>query len=155
STITPTDVSEREDEDELFSRRAPVEEDELPEFEWTKEQLDEIGAAPADDEEAEPAPETQEAEDEAEEEAAEPDDEEVPLFLSHKGKLLLFKSPEGLVEFIRSNAPHDLTQLKDWKKLVGKVKSSDVKADEGDTYELDLVVENLRGGPDAWDAGLV
>ena len=24
-----------------------------------------------------------------------------------------------------------------------------------DTYELDLVVENLRGGPDAWDAPLI
>jgi hypothetical protein len=160
STITPTDVSEREDEDELFSRRGPVEDDELPEFEWTEEQLDEIGAAPADDVEAEAAAEAQEAEDEAEEKAEEeaqeePDDEEVPLFLSHKGKLLLFKSPEGLVEFIRSHAAHDLAQLKDWKKLVARVKPSDVKADEGDTYELDLVVENLRGGPDAWDAGLV
>lgn len=154
SAITSTDVSEREDEDELFSRRAPIEEDELPEFEWTKEQLDAIGEAPADGEEAETAAETKEAEDEAEEEA-ESDDEEVPVFLSHKGKLMLFKSAEGLVEFIRSKAPHDLTQLKDWKKLVARVKPSDVKADEGDTYELDLVVENLRGGPDAWDAGLV
>ncbi len=26
---------------------------------------------------------------------------------------------------------------------------------EDDTYELDLVVENLRGGPDAWDAPLI
>jgi hypothetical protein len=154
STITATDVSEREDEDELFSRRAPMEEDELSEFEWTEQQLDEIGAAPADDVEAEAAAESQEAEDEAEQEA-EPDAEEVPLFLSHKGKLLLFKSAEGLVEFIRSKAPHDLTQLKDWKKLVSRVKPSDITADEGDTYELDLVVENLRGGPDAWDAGLV
>jgi hypothetical protein len=163
STVAATDVSEREDEDELFARRAPLDEDdELPEFEWTKEQLDAIGAAPADDVEAEAAAEEQEAEDEAKadadadaEEEAEPDDEEVPVFLSHKGKLLLFKSAEGLVEFIRSKAPHDLAQLKDWKKLVAKVKPIDVTADEGDTYELDLVVENLRGGPDAWDAGLV
>ncbi len=26
---------------------------------------------------------------------------------------------------------------------------------EDDTYELDLVVENLRGGPDAWDSALI
>jgi hypothetical protein len=160
STLTPTDVSEREDEDDVFAgRRAsgPLDQEELPEFEWTQEQLDAIAEAPADDQEAEESAEAKEAadEDEADEQAEETDDEEVPVFLSHKGKLLLFKSPEGLVEFVKSKAPHDLTQLKDWKKVVAKVKPEDVKADEGDTYELDLVVENLRGGPDAWDADLV
>ncbi len=157
SQITPTDVSEREDEDDVFAGRrvpGPMGEEELPEFEWTQEQLDAIADAPADDEDAEAAAESADEDEEADEEP-EPDDEEVPIFLSHKGKLLLFKSPEGLVEFIKSKAPHDLTQLKDWKKLVARVKASDVDADEDDTYELDLVVENLRGGPDAWDANLV
>jgi|KBSSwiStaDraftv2_1062776.scaffolds.fasta_scaffold14477_7 hypothetical protein len=157
STLTPTDVSEREDEDEVFAGRrgsVPLDEEDLPEFEWTKEQLDAIADEPADDAQAEAAAEADESEDEEEDEE-EPDDEEVPVFLSHKGKVLLFKSPEGLVEFVKSKAPHDLTQLKDWKKLAAALKPEDVKADEGDTYELDLVVENLRGGPDAWDAGLV
>jgi len=160
STITATDVSEREDEDDVFSGRnvpGPIDDEELPEFEWTKEQLDAIAEDAADDPDAEEAAESKELEDEEDDEAEEAEvvDEEVPLFLSHKGKLLLFKSPEGLVEFVKSKAPHDLTQLKDWKKLVAKVKPSDVDADDDDTYELDLVVENLRGGPDAWDAGLV
>lgn len=161
SELTPTDVSEREEEDDVFSsrdaRRNAIEEEDLPEFEWTKEQLDEIAAAESDDDIAEKAVESG-AEDEDEEEEDEDDpagDEEVPLFLSHKGKLLLFTSAEGLVAFAKSKAPHDMTQLKEWKKLVGKLKASDVKPDEDDTYELDLVVENLRGGPEAWDPALV
>ncbi|GIH10817.1 hypothetical protein Rhe02_88840 [Rhizocola hellebori] len=159
SALTPTDVSEREDEDEVFNSRdarRSAEDDELPEFEWTKEQLDEIAAGPAEDTLAEEAVEADEAdsdEDAKEDDAAE--DEEVPIFLSHKGKLLLFRSAEGLVTFVKSKSPHDLAQLEGWKKFVGKVKPADIDADESDTYELDLVVENLRGGPDAWDPDLL
>jgi hypothetical protein len=161
SEVTPTDISERETDDEVFAGRhgqRPVglEDEELPEFEWTKEQLDEIAAAPADDEAAEKAVEGDDDAEETDDDAeAAPADEEVPLFLTHKGKLLLFKSPEGLATFIKSKAPHDLTQLADWKKFSGKIKASDIAPDEDDKYELDLVVENLRGGPDAWDANLV
>lgn len=168
--VTPTDVADREDDDALFASKAagrPPGEDveELPEFEWTKEALDEIEAASADDEVAERAVEHPEAEakagrhkaDEDADEDAEPAavDEEVPLFLSYKGKLLLFRSAEGLAKFIHSSAPHDLKQLEGWPKLAKAVKASQVVADEEDAYELDLVVENLRGGPDAWDAELV
>lgn len=159
SSVTPTDVSEREDDDDVFNARGargPLDDEELPEFEWTKEQLDEIGAAPAEDEMAEEAAESEEEEgdddDKKEEEAS---DEEVPIFLSHKGRLLLFKSAEGLVSFVKSKAPHDLTQLEGWKAFTGQLKPADVVADEDDSYELDLVVENLRGGPDAWDSNLL
>jgi hypothetical protein len=161
SALTPTDVSEREDDDEVFNSRdarRTAEDEELPEFEWTKEQLDEIAAGPAEDKLAEEAVEGEEAdesdddEEAAEEEAA---DEEVPIFLSHKGNLLLFRSAEGLVSFVKSKAPHDLAQLDGWKKFTSKVKPADIEADESDTYELDLVVENLRGGPDAWDPNLL
>ena len=49
--------------------------------------------------------------------ADEADDEEVPIFLSHRGKLLLFKTPESLVSFIRSGAPNDLSQLDSWNEF--------------------------------------
>jgi hypothetical protein len=169
--VTPTDVADREDDDALFASKAagrPPGEDveELPEFEWTKEALDEIEAAPADDEVAEraverPKAKAGDADDEAGDDTdsdAEPavaDEEEVPLFLSYKGKLLLFRSAEGLAKFIHSSAPHDLRQLEGWPKLAKAVKATQVVAAEEDAYELDLVVENLRGGPDAWDAELV
>ena len=83
------------------------------------------------------------------------DDEEVPLFLSHKGRLLTFKSPESLVSFIRSGAPHDMAQLDTWATLAERVQSSDVDPLPEDRYELDLVVENLRGGHDTWDLPLL
>ncbi len=161
-SLTPTDVSEREDDDEIFNARDARrydDEEELPEFEWTKEQLDEIAAGKAEDELAEEAVEStdgEKAETEAEdEEEDDTPDEEVPIFLSHKGKLLLFTSAEGLVSFVKSKAPHDLTQLEGWKKFTSKLKPADIEADESDSYELDLVVENLRGGPDAWDPDLL
>lgn len=156
SELTPTDVSEREDEDEIFTSRDArhtVDEEDLPEYEWTKEQLDEIAEGRAEDEAAEDAAESAEGDEEEEDEK--PDDEEVAIFLSHKGNLLLFKTPAGLVSFIKSKSPHDLTQLDGWKKFTGKVKASDMVAAESDNYELDLVVENLRGGPDAWDPQLL
>ncbi|HCU52192.1 MAG TPA: DNA primase, partial [Micromonosporaceae bacterium] len=151
--LTPTDVSEREDEDDVFharDARRVVDDEDLPEFEWTKEQLDEIAEGAADDEVAEEAVESAD-----EEESDEASDEEVPVFLTHKGKLLLFKSAQGLASFLKSKEPHDLAQLKNWKKFSGKVKAADIEPEEGDSYELDLVVENLRGGPDAWDPALL
>ncbi len=81
--------------------------------------------------------------------------EEVPAFLSHRGKLLLFKSPESLVAFVRSGAPHDLTQLDTWSDFAERLTVEDVVVAEDDSYELDLVVENLRGGHDTWDLPLL
>jgi hypothetical protein len=82
-------------------------------------------------------------------------DEEVPMFLSHKGRLLAFKSPEALVSFVRSGAPHDLAQLDSWPTVAERVESSDIDPQPDDRYELDLVVENLRGGHDTWDLPLL
>ncbi|HEX6684401.1 MAG TPA: hypothetical protein VF062_16485 [Candidatus Limnocylindrales bacterium] len=171
SALTPTDVSEREDDDDVFTgrdRAAVYDEDEdLPEFEWTEEQLDEAAKGSAEDKAAEETVESkdaakdesaEESEDEDAETEAEEDsdsDQEVPVFLSHKGKVLIFATPDGLVKFVKSKAPHDMTQLKDWAKFAKALKASDVEVDEDDSYELDLVVENLRGGPDAWDPPLL
>ena len=95
-----------------------------------------------------------EPEEEVEEEEKEAD-EEVPMFLSHRGKLLTFKTPESLVSFIRSGAPHDLAQLDTWPTLAEQVQSTDIDPAPDDRYELDLVVENLRGGHDTWDLPLL
>jgi hypothetical protein len=102
----------------------------------------------------------EETADEAEEEevavevtAAESED--VPVFLSQRGRLLLFRSAESLVDFVQSNAEHDMTQLDTWSDLKARLEPDDVVPQPEDTYELDLVVENLRGGSDAWDFGLL
>jgi hypothetical protein len=83
------------------------------------------------------------------------DDEEGATFLAHDGTLYLFRSPEGLVEFLISDAPHDLQALEGWEELAPTIRPEHVIADSADRYELDLVVGNLRGGHDAWEPELL
>ncbi|AVT30187.1 MULTISPECIES: DNA primase [unclassified Plantactinospora] len=162
SELTLTDIEDRE-HDDLFasrSRRAEVDEDE--DDDETVVILDEEVAdqfAEAEKEEAErdgksgaADPDAEAAETEAEEED---EGEEVPAFLTYRGKLLLFKSPEALVTFVRSGAPHDLADLDTWDQLVERITPADVAPLDEDSYELDLVVENLRGGHDVWDSTLL
>ncbi|MEU9741778.1 DNA primase [Micromonospora chersina] len=169
--LTPTDVAERDQDDPFLARRQVVE----TEDEEVVILDEEFAALSAEDEDEEEADEkradrrgrgkTEAAEgadedeaDEADEDEDEADaagDEEVPAFLTHRGKLLLFKTPESLVSFIRSGAPNDLSQLDSWNELSERVEPADIAPLDEDTYELDLVVENLRGGHDAWDPTLL
>ncbi|MEU4790338.1 DNA primase [Micromonospora tulbaghiae] len=169
--LTPTDVAERDQDDPFLARRQVVEteddeevvildeefaalsaeeDDEDEEKDAKARRKDKAGAS--DDEKAEA-----EADDDAEDEDDEDEagDEEVPVFLTHKGRLLLFKTPESLVTFIRSGAPNDLSQLDSWNELSERLEPADIAPLDEDTYELDLVVENLRGGHDAWDHELL
>ncbi|MEV5823529.1 DNA primase [Micromonospora harpali] len=177
--LTPTDVAERDQDDPFLARRQAVETDVEDDDEVVI--LDEELAAEFAEAEAEEAEEadgksrrrkptadadaadadtadadadaTEESDaDDAEDEAG---DEEVPLFLSHRGKLLLFKTPESLVSFVRSGAPNDMSQLDSWNELSERVEPADIVPLDEDTYELDLVVENLRGGHDTWDSTLL
>lgn len=158
SQLTPTEAPPAEvDEDDPFAERErqraaedAVLTGELAEAE-DQDEADEL--FPETDEELGEEAEEQDEAEEAEEE--EPADEDVPVFLSHRGRLLLFGTPESLVSFINSDAPHDLTQLDTWATVVKRVGPADIVPTEDDTYELDLVVENLRGGHDAWDLPLL
>ncbi|RAO58363.1 hypothetical protein LUPAC06_02591 [Micromonospora saelicesensis] len=157
SSLTPTDVTERDQDDPFLARRQAIEEEEDDE---TVVILDEELAqefADEDDESTRRRDSTATATDDESDEAVtdEADDEEVPVFLSHRGKLLLFKTPESLVSFIRSGAPNDLSQLDSWNELSERVEPADIAPLDEDTYELDLVVENLRGGHDTWDSTLL
>ncbi|MEO3771550.1 DNA primase [Micromonospora sp. B9E7] len=161
SSLTPTDATERDLDDPFLARRQVIEEEEDDE---TVVILDEELAeefADSDEDEStrrrrDGAADTETADDEADEDLTdEADDEEVPVFLSNKGKLLLFKTPESLVSFIRSGAPNDLSQLDSWNELSERVEPADIAPLDEDTYELDLVVENLRGGHDTWDSTLL
>ena len=152
SEVTGTDATERDEDDPFLARSRPATEDD--ETEGDVVILDEeLAAQFAEDDEATARKDGDDEDEAAEEE--EVADEEVPLFLSHRGKLLLFKSPEGLVAFVRSGAPHDLAQLDSWDELVERLEPEAVVPLPEDSYELDLVVENLRGGHDAWDAELL
>jgi hypothetical protein len=152
--LTPTETEvEEEDPFDARKRAAAVDDDEEvildEEFQALLAEGDDESEKAA--EEPDPA-DFEDEEDEVEDKAA---DEEVPMFLSHKGRLLAFKSPESLVSFIRSGAPHDLAQLGSWATLAERVQSTDIDPQAEDRYELDLVVENLRGGHDTWDLPLL
>jgi len=118
-----------------------------------EEEADGDAVSTADAADAAEEAEEAEADDEAEAEAVEPDD--VAVFLAEAGKLLLFRSPEGLVEYVRGNADHELAQLDTWAELKERIEPDDIVPLDEDRYELDLVVENLRGGHDAWDPELI
>jgi hypothetical protein len=108
-----------------------------------------------DEEEEESDDETGEADDEDEEEDEEPEPEEIPVFLTQGRRLLLFRSPEGLANFVRSGESSSLQAIPEWDKLHSEITAERVAVSDDDRYELDLVVENLRGGHDAWDAELL
>lgn len=158
SQLTPTELPPAEDDEaDPFAERerARAAEDAALAAELATQadpdapELTDEEPAPEDFQDAEPAA----AEDVAEE--AEPADEEVPVFLSHQGRLLLFATSESLVSFIGSDAEHDLAQLDTWATVTKQVRAADIVPTDQDTYELDLVVENLRGGHDAWDLPLL
>jgi hypothetical protein len=156
--ITPTEL-EADEDDPFEARKRPIDDEDDEEEVIVDEEFQALLAEGEadDDAKAEKAdePDPADFEDEKDEADDQPDDEEVPLFLSHKGKLIAFKSPEALVSFIRSGAQHDLTQLESWATLADRVQSTDVDPQPDDRYELDLVVENLRGGHDTWDLPLL
>ncbi len=156
SELTPTETEA--EEDDVFDARARAR---AAESEDDEEVIvdEEFAALIAEDDSAPPAAAAEEPDEADFAEADEADEteavEEVPAFLSHRGKLITFKSAESLVSFIRSGAPHDLAQLDSWATVAERVQSSDIDPLPEDRYELDLVVENLRGGHDTWDLPLL
>ena len=81
--------------------------------------------------------------------------EEEAVFLATNGTLHLFRDAESLVAFVKSPAVHDLTAGTHWAELVETLTPDLVIPDDEDRYELDLVVENLRGGRDVWEPDLI
>ena len=83
------------------------------------------------------------------------DEVEEAVMLATDGKLHLFRSAEGLVSFVKSDAEHDLAALDGWADLAEELRAEDVVPADDDEYGLDLVVENLRGGHDVWEPDLL
>nr|WP_204290075.1 DNA primase [Micromonospora gifhornensis] len=160
SELTPTDVAERDADDPFLARRQVVEaeDDEDGDVVILDEEIAREFAESDDEEKRSKDGDTDakgDKDDTDEKAAEEAGDEEVPIFLTHRGRLLLFKTPEALVSFVRSGAPNDLSQLDSWNELSERVEPADIAPLDEDIYELDLVVENLRGGHDTWDPTLL
>lgn len=135
----------------------PAEEPEVLESE--DEATDDPEAANPEDEDA-PEPDAADFADEEpaaadDEDALDAEPEEVPVFLTRKGKLLVFRDPESLVAYVKDNDDHDLAAIEEYAELQDRLSADDIVCDEDDTYELDLVVANLRGGQEAWEPELL
>jgi hypothetical protein len=171
--VTPADYTARQDEE--FPDRSSaydVVDDEFEDDEFEDEELeddeleddeleDELDADDADDSD-EDLEDDDEDDDDLDADEDDLDDvedenveEEVPLFLSQSGHLLLFRTRAGLVAFVQSDAEHDMIQLKGWSKFAGQLLPEHVVALPDDSYELDLVVKNLRSGHESWDPDLL
>ena len=157
--VTPTDISEREEEVTLPARSSLYEDleadDDLVDEDSDDEEPDEDDLDEEADEDSEDEGEQDEEDEGDKEAAAAAEPEEIPVFLSHAGKVLVFRSAEGLVAFAKSDAPHDLSQIDTWAEVAKGISAAKVVPLPEDEYELDLVVNNLRGGLDAWDPDLV
>ncbi|WP_199043569.1 hypothetical protein [Glycomyces salinus] len=108
-----------------------------------------------EDEESGDVPDDAEFEDEDEVDVLDAVPEEVPVFLTRKGRLQLFRDAESLVKYVRSSDDNDLTAIDEYADLQKRLSADDITCDEDDIYELDLVTTNLRGGHDAWDPELL
>jgi hypothetical protein len=144
--VPDEDLELDEDEDEDGEDVDEDEDEEDDDLEDEDEDLEDEDQEDEEDEEDE--------EDDEDDEAARAN-EETPVFLGRRGKVYLFHSPDKLIEFVKSGAEHDLSQLDSWDDVVRRVRADDIDPIDEDRYELDLVVENLRGGPDAWDSALI
>ncbi|MEU5156960.1 DNA primase [Glycomyces sp. NPDC021274] len=90
-----------------------------------------------------------------EEDALDATPEEVPVFLTRKGKLLVFREADALVAYVKEHDDHDLAVIEEYAELQERLSTDDIVCDEDDTYELDLVVANLRGGQESWEPELL
>jgi hypothetical protein len=174
--VTPTEVDDR-DADDIFASRTAAATAEIDdetvvildeEFARELEEEDEEEAAAerrrrrgrerdrdTDAESDEELAAAEEEEPTATAAADEAEAEEVPVFLSQRGRLLLFRTPESLVDFVRSGEPNDLAQVDTYGIVADRIQPADIAPLDDDTYELDLIVENLRGGHDVWDPALL
>lgn len=144
----PSEASEESDEElaeeEMVAEGAPV------------DGVDDGEEKDGDEDEESEEPDPKDFEDdEPEEDALDAEPEEVPVFLTRKGKLLVFREPAALVAYVKESDDHDLAAVDEWADLKDRVTEDDIVCDEADTYELDLVVANLRGGHDTWEPELL
>ncbi|NUS72081.1 MAG: hypothetical protein HOQ05_01610 [Corynebacteriales bacterium] len=120
--------------------------------ESVEEELDEDYTGPLDERDTTVGPDEDEEEDDVE---VEPEEREDVVFLSQGENLLLFSSAEALATFVQSNEKHSFSEIEAFTKARHKITTELLVPSDDDHYELDLVVKNLRGGPDVWDADLI
>ncbi|GAB3648554.1 DNA primase [Glycomyces tarimensis] len=133
----------------------PAEANERADAEEDARSADRPDIADNPEDEANPAPDETDFLDEDEVDVLDAEPEEVPVFLTRKGKLLLFRDRESLARYVKESDDNDLAAIDEYADLQKRVTADAIVCDEADTYELDLVTANLRGGHDSWEPELL
>ncbi|GAA0916832.1 hypothetical protein GCM10009558_102640 [Virgisporangium aurantiacum] len=145
------DLDDEDEDDDDIDAEADDDDDEDDEDEDDEDEDEDDEPTASDDSDDDDADDDEDDDDVEVKPAA----EEVPVFLGRRGKVFVFSTADQLVEYVKASDDHDLAQLDTWADLRERITADHIVPDPADKYELDLVVDNLRGGADSLDYTLL
>ncbi len=82
--------------------------------------------------------------------------DEAPLFLGRRGRIDVFGSPRSLVKYLADNPEgYDLDAVSTWPQVTERAKAGELEVtiDDGNSYVLAGLADDLAGGPETVDPG--
>jgi hypothetical protein len=82
--------------------------------------------------------------------------DDAPVFLGRNGRIDVFGSPRSLVRYLADNrAGHDLDAVSTWPQVTRRAQDREleVAVDDGNSYVLAGLADDLAGGPETVDPG--
>ncbi len=82
--------------------------------------------------------------------------DDAPVFLGRNGRIDVFGSPRSLVRYLADNrAGHDLDAVSTWPQVTKRAQDREleVAVDDGNSYLLAGLADDLAGGPETVDPG--
>ena len=82
--------------------------------------------------------------------------DDAPVFLGRNGRIDVFASPRALARYLADNPQgHDLDEVSTWAQVTKRAHAGEleVAVDDGNSYVLAGVADDLAGGPETVDPG--
>lgn len=82
--------------------------------------------------------------------------DDAPVFLGRNGRIDVFSSPRSLVRYLADNREeHDLDAVSTWPQVTQRAQDRELKValDDGNSYLLTGLADDLAGGPETVDPG--
>ncbi|MBV8540451.1 MAG: primosomal protein [Pseudonocardiales bacterium] len=82
--------------------------------------------------------------------------DDAPVFLGRDGRIDVFGSPRSLVRHLADNPEgHDLDAVSTWPRVTNRAQSRELEValDDGNSYVLSGLADDLAGGPETVDPG--
>jgi hypothetical protein len=82
--------------------------------------------------------------------------DDAPVFLGHSGRIEVFGSPRALARYLADNPKgHDLDEVSTWPQVTKQAHAGElqVAVDDGNSYVLAGLADDLAGGPETVDPG--